>query len=37
MGARFDVALHELKKGNFRPASGLNTEELIRKYDHGEL
>ncbi|KAL9618204.1 MAG: hypothetical protein Q9160_007038 [Pyrenula sp. 1 TL-2023] len=37
MGARFDVAYHELKKGNFKPPAGSGMDDLIHKYDHGEL
>lgn len=38
MGARFDVAFQEARKGNLRPPPpGVDTDDLIRKYDHGEL
>lgn len=36
-GARFDIALNELMKGNFRKPSGKAAETLVEKYDHGEL
>ena len=38
LGARFDIVWHQLRQGFFRPpAAGSSTEEVIRKYDHGEL
>ncbi len=36
-GARFDVAINELMKGNFRKPSSNAAETLVEKYDHGEL
>jgi len=38
LGARFDVAVNELKSGNFgRPSDPSAAQSLISKYDHGEL
>ena len=36
-GARFDIAINELMKGNFQKPSGEAVESLVGKYDHGEL
>lgn len=37
-GARFDVALNELMKGNFKKPTGGAAETLVEKYDNrGEL
>ena len=38
LGARFDIAWQQLRQGNFRPLPvGPATEEVVSKYDHGEL
>lgn len=34
LGARFDVAINELMKGNFQKPSGNAAETLVKKYDH---
>lgn len=36
-GARFDVAINELIKGNLQKPSGPAVETLVEKYDRGEL
>lgn len=37
MGARFDVAADQLSKGNIARPDPSVAEEILRKYDHGEL
>ena len=38
MGARFDIAWHQIRQGFFRPPPvGPATEEVVSRYDHGEL
>ncbi|MCJ1471956.1 bifunctional farnesyl-diphosphate farnesyltransferase/squalene synthase [Lambiella insularis] len=36
-GARFDVAISELRRGKLGPANSHDAREAIRRYDHGEL
>lgn len=38
LGARFDVAVNELKEGNYaRPPDASAAQSIIDKYDHKEL
>jgi len=38
LGARFDIMFQQLKQGNFNPPPpGSLREEVVTKYDHGEL
>ena len=36
-GARFDIAIKELMKGRISRPDPRTAEEIIRKYDHGDL
>ena len=36
-GARFDIAINELMKGNFQKPDGPAVETLVQKYGRGEL
>ncbi len=37
MGARFDVAVNQIGKGKISRPQPSEAEEILRKYDHGEL
>ena len=36
-GARFDIAISELMKGNFQKPESTAAETVVQKYDRGEL